>query len=72
VRNNSPMQQAFGTVGWVVSGVGLVAALAGLFFSGKTWKEYGRHHLVRDSDRPRTRGAGLGSEAAIGERRKSR
>jgi hypothetical protein len=51
------MQQAFGTVVVVVSGVGLVAALAGLFFRGKTWEEYGRNHLVRDAEHSRTPGA---------------
>ncbi len=69
MRNNLPVQQAFGTVVWVVCGVGLLAALAGLFFSGKTWEEYGRNRLVRDTDHSR---AGepvlIGSAAARLER----
>jgi hypothetical protein len=66
VRNNLPMQQAFGTVVWVVSGVGLLAALAGLFFSGKTWEEYGRNRLVRDTDDSRAAGrVPIGSAARL-------
>jgi hypothetical protein len=63
------MQQAFGTVVWVVSGVGLLAALAGLFFSGRTWEEYGRNHLVRDTDHSRAPGpVPVGSAGAQLER----
>ena len=59
------MQQAFGTVVVVVSGVGLVAALAGLLSSGKTWEEYGRNHLVRDADHSSAGRRGrIGSQAA--------
>ena len=69
MRNTLIMQQAFGTVVWVVSGVGLLAALAGLFFSGKTWEEYGRNHLVRDTDHSRAGArAGHSPEASRLER----
>jgi hypothetical protein len=63
------MQQAFGTVVWVVCGVGVLAALAGLLFSGRTWEEYGRNHLVRDTDRSRASGpVAHGTAAAALER----
>ena len=44
------MHSAFGTVVVVVVGVGLVCALAGLIASRRTWEDYGRNHLVRDSE----------------------
>jgi hypothetical protein len=50
LRNTSGVQSAFGTVVWVVSGVGIVGAIAALLLSGRTWKEYGKHHLVLDTD----------------------
>lgn len=44
------MHSAFGTVIVVVVVVGLVCALAGLIASRRTWEDYGRNHLVRDSE----------------------
>jgi hypothetical protein len=43
---------AFGTVIWVVCVVGIVAAVASLIFSGKTWEEHGRSRLSLDHDGP--------------------
>jgi hypothetical protein len=45
------MQSAFSTVIWVVCGVGIVGAFAALILSGRTWEDYGRNHLVLDSER---------------------
>ena len=44
------MQQAFGTVLWVVCGVGVVVALVFLVQSGKTWAEYRDRGMVMDRD----------------------
>ncbi len=44
------MQAAFGTVLWIVCGLGLVAALASLALTGKTWEEFGRDRLLMDRD----------------------
>lgn len=60
------MQQAFGTVVWIVCVVGVLAGLVGLFVSRKTWEDYGRHHLVRDSDQAPAPASG--SAAALQER----
>lgn len=60
------MQQAFGTVLWIVCAVAGVAALALLIGSGKTWSEYGKRGLLLDRDLPR--GPAPGSLAAATER----
>jgi hypothetical protein len=60
------MQHAFGTVLFLVAGVGVLAALASLLSSGKMWEEYGRRGLVMDHDEPS--GPARGSAAAIIER----
>ena len=44
------MQSAFGTVLWIVCGVGVVGALVALFANRTTWDEYGRDHLLLDTD----------------------
>jgi hypothetical protein len=44
------VQAAFGTVLWVVCGLGIVVALVALVSTGRTWDEYGKHHLLMDSD----------------------
>ena len=44
------MQSAFETVVLVVCGVGVVGAIAGLLLNRRTWDEYSRAHLVRDSE----------------------
>jgi hypothetical protein len=60
------MQHAFGTVLFVVAGVGALAALASLLSAGKAWEEYGKRALVMDHDDPG--GSARGSAAAILER----
>ena len=60
------MQNAFGTVVWVVCGVGIVGAVAALLLSGRTWDDYGKNHLLLDAEeRPSTP---PGSAAALSER----
>jgi hypothetical protein len=51
------VQSAFGTVVLVVCAVGVAGALAALLLNRRTWDEYGRNHLVRDSEAaaPRSR-----------------
>jgi hypothetical protein len=44
------MQSAFGTVVLVVCGVGVAGAIAALLLNRRTWDEYGRNQLVRDSE----------------------
>jgi hypothetical protein len=51
------VQSAFGTVVLVVCGVGVVGALAALLLGRRTWDEYGRNHLVLDSERAGARPA---------------
>jgi hypothetical protein len=60
------MQQAFGTVLYIVCAVAGLAALALLIGSGKTWSEYGKRGLLLDRDLPR--GPAPGSIAAVAER----
>ena len=45
------MHAAFATVIWIVCGLGLLGAFAALIFSGRTWEEYGKDHLLMDADR---------------------
>jgi hypothetical protein len=59
------VQSAFGTVVWVVCGVGIVGALAAVMLSGRTWEEYGKNHLTLDTE---SRQAPQGSAAAQLER----
>jgi hypothetical protein len=66
MRNNLVVQSAFGTVVWVVCGVGIVGAIASLLLSRKTWEQYGKHHLLMD--RETSRSAPAGSSAAVAER----
>ncbi len=60
------MQEAFGTVIWVVCGIGIVGAIAGLLLSGRTWDEYGKNHLMLDSESPRSSPAA--STSGVAER----
>jgi hypothetical protein len=46
------MQSAFGTVLWVVCGLGIVVAFFALIGTGKTWDDYGKNRLLMDSDLP--------------------
>ena len=44
------MQSAFGTVVVVVAIVGVIGAIVALLISRRTWDDYGRHHLLLDTD----------------------
>jgi hypothetical protein len=44
------VQAAFGTVVWIVCGLGIVAALVALVLSSKTWEEYGKGRLLMDGE----------------------
>ena len=60
------MHEAFGTVLWVVCGVGLLAAFVGLATAGKTWEELGKSRLLLDRDLPTV--SRSGSAASLLER----
>ncbi len=60
------MQAAFGTVLWIVCGLGILAAAAALVHSGKTWEEYGKDRLAMDHES--LRDPETGSPASILER----
>jgi hypothetical protein len=47
------VQGAFVTVVWIVCAVGVIGAIAALALNRRTWDEYGRDHLLMDSDRTR-------------------
>jgi hypothetical protein len=59
------VQSAFGIVVVAVVLVGLVCAVVALIASRKTWEEYGRSHLLMDSEQRRPAAS---SPAALGER----
>ena len=44
------MQTAFGTVLWIVCGLGIVIAFFALARSGKTWEDYGKNRLLTESE----------------------
>jgi hypothetical protein len=52
VRQTEGVQSAFGTVVLVVCGVGIAGAIAALLLNRRTWDEYGRNQLIRDSQGP--------------------
>jgi hypothetical protein len=58
------VHSAFGTVVVVVFAVGLVCAVIGLIASRKTWEDYGRNHLLLDSEQGRPAASSPGSLAA--------
>jgi hypothetical protein len=60
------MQSAFGTVLWIVCGLGIVAAAFSLLATGKTWEEYGKNRLWTDAELGQRPAAG--SAAALLER----
>jgi hypothetical protein len=64
------VQSAFATVLWVVCGLSIVVALVTLAFSGRTWQELGKDHLLMDRDtnhgpRPGSIGAQLERDLEI-------
>lgn len=63
------MQSAFGTVVLVVCGVGVAGALASLLLGRRTWDEYGKNHLMLESEQRRpVAGSPRGSAATTVER----
>ena len=56
---------AFGTVIWVVCIAAALIAVLSLLSNRKTWDDYGRHHLLMDSESPPMPRAGA---AALRER----
>jgi hypothetical protein len=60
------MHAAFGTVIWIVCGLGIVAAFVSLVGWGKTWEEYGKSRMLLDNEL--ATGPKPGSAAAILER----
>jgi hypothetical protein len=60
------VQGAFATVVFVVSAVGVVGAVVGLLLNRRTWDEYGKDHLLLDSEQPRARP--VSASAALVER----
>ncbi len=62
------MHAAFGTVVWVVCAVGLLAAVAALALSGRTWEEYGKDLLLMEHDAHRELAKAPGSASALLER----
>ena len=60
------MQSAFGTVLWIVCGLGIVIAAISLAGIGKTWEEFGKNRLVWDNEL--NRAPASGSAAALQER----
>jgi hypothetical protein len=60
------VQNAFGTVLWIVCGIGMLLAVVALIRSGRTWEDYGKDRLLSDSElggQPAT-----GSAASLKER----
>jgi hypothetical protein len=55
VRDNQVVQGAFATVVFVVSAVGVIGAVVGLLLNRRTWDQYGKDHLLFDSEQPQTR-----------------
>jgi hypothetical protein len=50
------VQGAFVTVVWIVCAVGIIGAIASLLLNRRTWDEYGRDHLLMDSEQSRPSG----------------
>ncbi len=61
------MREAFGTVLWIVCGIGILAAFVGLATAGKTWEEIGKSRLLMDRDMSPTT-THPGSAASLAER----
>jgi hypothetical protein len=60
------VQHAFGTVIWIVVGLGVLGAVIALVASRRTWDDYGSDHLMSESELPR--GPTPGSIDALQER----
>ena len=66
MRDTGSVQGAFGTVVWVVAGVGIIGAIVALLISNRTWEDYGRSHLLLDTDQP-SNGSNVERDAEIRE-----
>jgi hypothetical protein len=55
VRDNQAVQGAFATVVFVVSAIGVIGAVVGLLLNRRTWDQYGKDHLLFDSELPQAR-----------------
>lgn len=60
------VQHAFGTVIWIVFGIGVLGAVIALVSGRKTWDDYGSDHLLMDTER--SRAPMPGSAGALQER----
>jgi hypothetical protein len=60
------VQHAFGTVLWIVCGVGALGALIALVSGRRIWDDYGKDRLVMDTEQPR--GPAPGCSGALQER----
>jgi hypothetical protein len=58
------MQGAFATVVFVVSAVGVAGAVVGLLLSRRTWDQYGKDHLLFDSELAQTRPSSSSADLA--------
>ena len=64
VRDNQAVQGAFATVVFVVSAVGVIGAVVGLLLNRRTWDQYGKDHLLLDSELPQAGPASAAAELA--------
>jgi hypothetical protein len=48
--HTATVQSAFGTVVVVVAIVGVIGAIVALLINRRTWDDYGKHHLLLDTD----------------------
>jgi hypothetical protein len=62
------VQAAFGTVLWIVCGLGILGAIVALVVNQKTWDEFGKGQLLMDRDLDRAPEAG---SAAAGVEREA-
>ena len=56
------MQSAFPIVVFAVAIVGAIGAIVALVMSRRTWADYGKHHLLLDSEQPHRRPANATAE----------
>ena len=68
VRDNQVVQGAFATVVFVVSVVGVIGAVVGLLLNRRTWDQYGKDHLLLDSELPQARPSSSSSSTDLVER----
>ena len=68
VRDNQAVQGAFATVVFVVSAVGVVGAVVGLLLNRRTWDQYGKDHLLFDSELAQARPSSSSSSTDLVER----